>query len=78
MDCGNPAAEAAKGPAKFERGTWYLMGDTPFQNSLKFSALCAYLAWYAPGFAPAMPGHGRPLLPFTRRPEVQFDPTLNV
>lgn len=49
MYCGNPAAEAAKGPANFERGTWYLMERAPIQNYAKFSALCANSACYAGG-----------------------------
>ncbi len=49
MYCGNPAAEAAKGPANFERRTWYLMERAPIQNSAKFSALCANSACYAGG-----------------------------
>ncbi len=49
MYCGNPAAEAAKGPANFERRTWYLMERAPIQNSAKFSALSTHSACYAGG-----------------------------
>lgn len=49
MYCGNPAAEAAKGPANFERRTWYLKERAPFQNSGKFSALSTDSACYAGG-----------------------------